>query len=151
MVMVFDKVHPMERKPVLKSSNTKPIGQVPIPINKQVHINSGVIGALPGATTSLRPVVKPAQQQPVVNTKRTVAGPAFIISPPKSINSVPVKVEKTQNNPSSSTPTNKEKGAAIIEAAPVHTIRSVAGEVWQDPTLADWDPSNQLVVFIFLP
>jgi hypothetical protein len=122
-------------KPTTESKlNNKPIGHVPS-TSRPVHISGNVIGALPGASTA-RPAVRPVVVGPLALKKSVpTSKPAFTIIPPSTTKTA----EATEKIPisDSSTEVKPLKG----ESVPAHAIRSAAGQIWQDPTLADWDPS----------
>lgn len=120
----------MDRKPI----GQRPIGQVPATTPRQVHVSSAVIGSIPGA-----PVTRPTA--PAAGIKRPAAKPAFTIAP-----LVPSTAAKNESKMAETLSLAKKEEEKKTEA-PAHTLRAAAGEVWQDPTLADWDPSTRTPSF----
>jgi hypothetical protein len=96
-------------------------------------------GTLPGSTPHTSGAL--LGTIPHTNTARptTLKRPAFAIT--STVND-PNK-EPTKNIATTETTVCSTKPPT----APAHTLRAAAGEVWQDPTLADWDP-NDFRIFV---
>lgn len=124
--------------------NIRPIGQVPLPPPRQVHVSRNVIGAVPLA----------AAKGPVLPAVAAVRASASLLAVPPARASAPAEpvLAPTPGGQLAIKPTDAatapaERKSAKNRPAPPpppapHTVRSAAGEVWQDPTLADWDPST---------
>lgn len=139
--------------------NSGPIGQVPSNnAGRQVQIGSSVIGAIPTASSgaasrmgipasviSKRPalfVPKLSQQAAAIRD----TAQASVVKTAKTTelkdNRTPfLKSQVAEPRDKGPAPPSSSQGTRTHPKAPAHTIRSAAGETWQDPTLADWDPS----------
>ena len=113
---------------------SKPIGQVPATVKApETHSGNLAIASATGKRPKITIPAKAVQLPQIVKRPVPVQEPAFIISKPDEPIE-PSKLEKKDGK--------KAKIDGTPQAPPAHTVRSAAGQVWQDPTLADWDPSN---------
>lgn len=130
----MDKGH--QKSPHHQVIGQKPIGQAPAP--RKVHVGTTVVGAIPGATTAPKPVVPFSQS---LKRPAPTAPPAFKI--------LPVGSKSEEKAPEEDIESSREtnKGTKTKMVVPAHTLRSAANVVWQDPTLADWDP-NDFRIFV---
>lgn len=126
---------------------TPVLGSVPLGAKpeaaRKVVVNTQAIGALPGN----RPVIHPQ----VLGAKRPTSSPAFSLTPTTSSpkpQAEPTAAPLTLNAPLSLAPMKGVPAASLSKdkppPKPAHTMRSAAGKTWEDPTLADWDPSNRI-------
>ena len=134
-------------------ANRRPIGQVPsAPPSRSIQINSNVIGAIgPSAKSTLKstPATWFKDKTPAANptTKPslpTTPAPAFAIVPPDSLEEDKASIPERPNRPILEKPSRpaREEARPVKDTTPAHTLRTAAGDAWQDPTLADWDPST---------
>lgn len=147
--------------------NSRPIGQVPSSTaGRQVQMNATIIGAIPttggGAAPrtgvpapviSKRPapfVPKLSQQTSVLKDDAQASVAKVTKTTELKDNRMPFlkpKAAGSQDRRPSLSPskqgdeTHLKMPVPVPVPVPAHTIRSAAGETWQDPTLADWDPS----------
>jgi len=111
---------------------SKPIGQVPATVKAPVYSGNPAIVAAPGNKPKIAVSARTVPLPQVVKRPALVQEPAFTISSPDE----PTKSSESEKK-------NEKRAKADIPQGPLaHTVRSAAGQVWQDPTLADWDPSN---------